>query len=187
MRTAATTSSARSRVTAGLMALVYAIVDAQSAGWGSAKTLVFFALAFVLLVGVRRRSSGALTAPLVRLSIFRIRSLLDRERGDVPRDVGDVRDVLLQHALHPAGARLRAAEGRSRVPAVHGGHHGLRRSRVAVRTADRRAHRRRDRDAPERGRPAAPDAAAGARLVRRRTSCRRSFSRRSGWAPCSCR
>jgi predicted MFS family arabinose efflux permease len=57
------------------MALVYAIVDAQSAGWTSAKTLGFFALAVVLLAGfvaVEMRT----TAPLVRLSIFRIRSLL---------------------------------------------------------------------------------------------------------------
>jgi EmrB/QacA subfamily drug resistance transporter len=62
-------------VTGGLMALVYAIVDAQSAGWGSAKTLGFFALAVVLLAGfvaVELRTR----APLVRLSIFRIRSLL---------------------------------------------------------------------------------------------------------------
>jgi EmrB/QacA subfamily drug resistance transporter len=62
-------------VTGGLMALVYAIVDAQSAGWTSAKTLGFFALAVVLLAGfvaVELRT----TAPLVRLSIFRIRSLL---------------------------------------------------------------------------------------------------------------
>ena len=62
-------------VTGGLMALVYAIVDAQSAGWGSAKTLGFFALAVVLLAGfvvVELRAK----APLVRLSIFRIRSLL---------------------------------------------------------------------------------------------------------------
>jgi EmrB/QacA subfamily drug resistance transporter len=62
-------------VTGGLMALVYAIVDAQTAGWTSAKTLGFFALAIVLLAGfvaieLRTRS------PLVRLSIFRIRSLL---------------------------------------------------------------------------------------------------------------
>src|SRR5438552_7617129 len=35
-------------VTGGLMALVYAIVDAQSAGWTSAKTLGFFALAVIL-------------------------------------------------------------------------------------------------------------------------------------------
>jgi EmrB/QacA subfamily drug resistance transporter len=62
-------------VTGGLMALVYAIVDAQSAGWTSAKTLGFFALAVVLLAGfvaVELRT----TAPLVRLSIFRVRSLL---------------------------------------------------------------------------------------------------------------
>ncbi|HET7129956.1 MAG TPA: MFS transporter [Gaiellaceae bacterium] len=62
-------------VTGGLMALVYAIVDAQQAGWGSAKTLGFFALAAALLVAfvaVELRTK----APLVRLSIFRIRSLL---------------------------------------------------------------------------------------------------------------
>jgi EmrB/QacA subfamily drug resistance transporter len=62
-------------VTAGLMTLVYAIVDAESAGWGSAKTLGFFALALVLLasfVVIELRAK----APLVRLSIFRIRSLL---------------------------------------------------------------------------------------------------------------
>ena len=62
-------------VTGGLMALVYAIVDAQDAGWGSAKTLGFFALAAALLVAfvvIELRAK----APLVRLSIFRIRSLL---------------------------------------------------------------------------------------------------------------
>src|ERR671935_54788 len=62
-------------VTGGLMALVYAIVDAQSAGWTSAKTLGFFALAAILLatfVVIELRAK----APLVRLSIFRIRSLL---------------------------------------------------------------------------------------------------------------
>jgi EmrB/QacA subfamily drug resistance transporter len=62
-------------VTGGLMALVYAIVDAQQAGWGSTKTLGFFGLAVALLVAfvlVELRAK----APLVRLSIFRIRSLL---------------------------------------------------------------------------------------------------------------
>jgi predicted MFS family arabinose efflux permease len=57
------------------MTLVYAIVDAQSAGWGSAKTIGFFTLAGVLLgafVLIELRAK----APLVRLSIFRIRSLL---------------------------------------------------------------------------------------------------------------
>jgi EmrB/QacA subfamily drug resistance transporter len=62
-------------VTGGLMTLVYAIVKAETDGWTSATTLGFFALAAVLLasfVAVELRSS----APLVRLSIFRIRSLL---------------------------------------------------------------------------------------------------------------
>jgi EmrB/QacA subfamily drug resistance transporter len=62
-------------VTGGLMALVYAIVDAQSAGWGSTKTIGFFVLAVALLaafVAVETRAA----APLVRLSIFRVRSLL---------------------------------------------------------------------------------------------------------------
>jgi len=60
--------------TAGLMSLVYAIVKASSAGWTSATTLGFGALAVVLLsafVLIEQRSR----APLVRLSIFRTRSL----------------------------------------------------------------------------------------------------------------
>jgi EmrB/QacA subfamily drug resistance transporter len=62
-------------VTAGLMTLVYGIVGAESAGWGSTKTLGLFALAAALLatfVVVELRAK----APLVRLSIFKIRSLL---------------------------------------------------------------------------------------------------------------
>jgi EmrB/QacA subfamily drug resistance transporter len=62
-------------VTGGLMSLVYAIVKAETAGWGSATTIGFFALAAILLasfVVIELRSK----APLVRLSIFRVRSLL---------------------------------------------------------------------------------------------------------------
>jgi EmrB/QacA subfamily drug resistance transporter len=62
-------------VTGGLMALVYAIVDAESAGWGSGKTLGFLALAGVLLAAFILIELRA-KAPLVRLSILRIRSLL---------------------------------------------------------------------------------------------------------------
>ncbi|MBD0338677.1 MAG: MFS transporter [Thermoleophilia bacterium] len=61
-------------VTGGLMALVYAIVKAATDGWTSPTTLAFFGLAAVLLVAfvvVELRSA----APLVRLSIFRTRSL----------------------------------------------------------------------------------------------------------------
>jgi len=62
-------------VTGGLVSLVYAIVQAQGTGWGSSKTLGFAALALVLLVAfvvIERRHK----APLVRLGIFRTRSLL---------------------------------------------------------------------------------------------------------------
>src|SRR4051794_21829159 len=61
-------------VTGGLLVLVYAIVKAQSYGWGSGKAIGLFALAVALLavfVAIERRSR----APLVRLDIFRMRSL----------------------------------------------------------------------------------------------------------------
>jgi EmrB/QacA subfamily drug resistance transporter len=61
-------------VTAGLIVLVYAIVKAQSYGWGSLETLGLGAVAIALLaafVVIERRSA----APLVRLGVFRIRSL----------------------------------------------------------------------------------------------------------------
>jgi len=61
-------------VTAGLVLLVYAIVQAQDWGWGSASTLGLGAVALALLgvfVAIERRSP----APLVRLDLFRMRSL----------------------------------------------------------------------------------------------------------------
>jgi EmrB/QacA subfamily drug resistance transporter len=61
-------------VTLGLMTLVYAIVHAQQKGWGSAETIGTFVLSAVLLVSfvfIELRAK----APLVRLSIFRVRSL----------------------------------------------------------------------------------------------------------------
>ena len=61
-------------VTAGLVVLVYAIVKAQAYGWGSLRTLGLGAAAVVLLAAflfIERRSA----APLMRLGIFRVRSL----------------------------------------------------------------------------------------------------------------
>src|ERR1700744_1673526 len=61
-------------VTGGLVVLVYAIVKAQIYGWGSAKTIGLLAVAFVLLsvfLVIEARSK----APLMRLSIFRVRAL----------------------------------------------------------------------------------------------------------------
>jgi EmrB/QacA subfamily drug resistance transporter len=61
-------------VTSGLVLLTYAIVKAQDFGWGSGKTLGLGAAAVALLVAfgaVQNRRA----APLVRLSIFRTRTL----------------------------------------------------------------------------------------------------------------
>jgi EmrB/QacA subfamily drug resistance transporter len=61
-------------VTSGLVVLVYAIVKAQAYGWGSTHTLGLGAVAFALLgafLFIESRSK----APLMRLSIFRIRTL----------------------------------------------------------------------------------------------------------------
>jgi EmrB/QacA subfamily drug resistance transporter len=61
-------------VTAGLLVLVYDIVKAQEYGWTSGRTLGLFVLALTLLgafVVTELRSK----APLIRLGIFRVRSL----------------------------------------------------------------------------------------------------------------
>ncbi len=61
-------------VTAGLSVLVYALVDATDAGWGSSQTLGLIALAAVLLgafVAIELRAAK----PLVPFSIFRLRTL----------------------------------------------------------------------------------------------------------------
>ncbi len=61
-------------VTAGLVVLVFAIVKAQAYGWGSPRTIGLLAAGAVLLavfIAIERRSK----APLMRLSIFRVRTL----------------------------------------------------------------------------------------------------------------
>ncbi|HEX8052235.1 MAG TPA: MFS transporter [Thermoleophilaceae bacterium] len=61
-------------VTAGLSILVYALVDAVDAGWGSTQTIGLLALAVALLavfVAIELRSR----APLVPFRIFRLRTL----------------------------------------------------------------------------------------------------------------
>jgi EmrB/QacA subfamily drug resistance transporter len=61
-------------VTAGLSILVYALLDANSAGWGSTQTISLIALAGALIaafVAIEQRSE----APLVPFRIFRLRTL----------------------------------------------------------------------------------------------------------------
>jgi EmrB/QacA subfamily drug resistance transporter len=61
-------------VTGGLMTLVYAIVQTETKGWTSTQTIVTFLIAVALLVAFVLIELRA-KAPLVRLSIFRVRSL----------------------------------------------------------------------------------------------------------------
>jgi EmrB/QacA subfamily drug resistance transporter len=61
-------------VTGGLMMLVYAIVKAETKGWTSATTLGYFVVAFALLAAFLVIETRV-AEPLVRLSIFRTRSL----------------------------------------------------------------------------------------------------------------
>ena len=61
-------------ITAGLSILVYAVLEANDAGWGSARTIALLAASAALIaafIGIERRSS----APLVPFRIFRLRTL----------------------------------------------------------------------------------------------------------------
>ena len=61
-------------ITAGLSLLVFAVVEAADVGWGSAQTIVVLALSAVFIgafVAIERRAE----APLVRLGIFRLRTV----------------------------------------------------------------------------------------------------------------
>ena len=61
-------------ITLGLSALVFALLDAEDAGWGSTQTIGVLALSAILLiafVAIERRSR----APLVPFSIFRLRTI----------------------------------------------------------------------------------------------------------------
>ncbi len=72
-RTAGFDAAGAISVTAGVSLLVYALVDANNSGWGSARTLALIALSAVLLIGfvlIERRAA----APLVPADIFESRT-----------------------------------------------------------------------------------------------------------------
>jgi EmrB/QacA subfamily drug resistance transporter len=61
-------------VTAGLVLLVYALLDAPQKGWGSTQTIVLAIVAVVILAGFVLWERGR-RAPLVPFSIFRLQTL----------------------------------------------------------------------------------------------------------------
>ncbi len=62
-------------MTAGLVVLVYAIVKAEDFGWGSSRDARAHRGRARPARRLRRSSSAARSAPLIRLGIFRVRSL----------------------------------------------------------------------------------------------------------------
>ena len=99
-------------VTGGLMSLVYAIVKAETDGWGSTTTIGFFLLSAVLLVSFILIELRA-KEPLVRLSIFRVRSLLTANVVMFLVASGLFAMFFFNTLYIQQRARLRAAEGRA--------------------------------------------------------------------------
>lgn len=67
-------------ITGSIALLTYGLIDAESAGWGSAQTIVLFAASAVLLLSfivIERRSQS----PLMPFSIFKLRSLTGANIG----------------------------------------------------------------------------------------------------------
>ena len=174
-------------VTLGLSLLVYSLVNANEAGWASAETLILLAVAAALLVGfvaIERRDEGA-AGPVPGHLPAPQHHRHQRHRA-ADRD-GAVLDVLLHLALHAAGAGLRPARGRPRVPAAGVRDHRERRRRLAARDPVRRPAGPGHGADPDRGRPAVVLADLGRRQLRRTTSCSRRCSPRSASASRSCR
>ncbi len=126
--------------TAGLVGIVYGLTHAAdpAGGWGSSLTLTSLALGVVLLVTFVALRASQPARPAADPDRRRPHPRHQPVRHAAGRR-GDVRDVLLPRPLHPAGARLRPAAGRVRVPAVLGGHGRRRRYRLDAGQPDRPA------------------------------------------------
>ena len=102
-------------VTSGLVALVYAITQANDYGWASLETIGLFAASAVLMAAFLAWESareGSAHAVLDLPSADARR----RQRRRADPGHGDVRDVPDAHAVHAAGARLLADAHRRRLP-----------------------------------------------------------------------
>ena len=93
-----------------------------------------------------------------------------RKRRHVPRRCRPLRDVLLQHALPPARARIQRARGGSRIPPVHRRDHHRGRAVAEARRVARRPRGSAHRDAAGDRRSPALHAAAAGQLVRHRSA-----------------
>ena len=173
-------------VTAGLSLLVYALVDANNAGWGSTQTLSLIAVSLALIarfVAIERRTR----APARPLRDLPQPDADRRQRHRAAgRDVA-VLDVLLRLAVHAAGARLQRAEGRPRLPAAGLRDHRLGRHRLGARDALRLQAGAGRGAAPDRRRAGLVRPDLAGRQLRHRHPARRRCSPRSASASRSCR
>ena len=104
-------------VTAGLALLVYALVDANNAGWGSTQTLGLGAISVAAARRLRRHRAPHAPPAHAVLDLPPAHAARRERRRPADRHVA-VLDVLLPLAVHAAGARLRRAEDRLRLPAA---------------------------------------------------------------------
>ena len=174
-------------VTAGLSLLVYSLVNANEAGWTlerDARADRPRARAARRLRADRAAHQGAAGAVPGHLP-----PPLDRRREHHRAAGGDVAvlDVLLHLALHAAGARLRSARDRPRLPAAGGRHHRLGGHRLDPGHADGRPAGADRRPAADRDRPAVVLADLRRRQLRQRRPVPVADQRPSGSDSRSCR
>ena len=127
---ATSTSPAPSSVTAGLSLLVYTLVDANDAGWGSGQTL---GLGAVALGAARRRSSSIelrSKAPLVPFAIFRKRTITGTNIVALLVAMALFSMFFFVSLYMQQVLGYDALEGRARLPAAGGRDHRVGRHRV---------------------------------------------------------
>ena len=132
-------------VTGGLSLLVLAITQAHAWGWDSAADDRHLLVSGLLLVGFvvwEQRVED----PLMRFSIFRVRTVLGANIAGLHPRHGAIRDVPDADALHAAGAPLLADEDRCRLPRGRRNVDHLGERRRRARRPGRREAARRDRD-----------------------------------------
>jgi hypothetical protein len=101
-------------ITAALVALAYAVVDAPEARWTDDQTLGLIGISAALIALFAGIEAGS-AAPLMPLHAFAIAGARRRQPGAVRARRAGVRDAVQTHAVRRGGAALLAARGRARL------------------------------------------------------------------------
>ena len=119
-------------ITAALVALVYAVVEAPDAGWASGQTLGLLAISAVLIAALRR-DRGALRGPARAAAPVPLALARRRQPDAVRARHARLRDAVHPHAVRAGRAQLLGARVRPRL----GRHAGDGGGRVDHRAGDR--------------------------------------------------